>query len=133
MRVYLTFCSAQKDNSLQHSAAQIPPDVLYTSRRIQSFMQTCNARKVRWAILSDQYGVWFSEEKHVWYEKHPHSVTDQEFAALVADFDRKLADFDEICFCPGTGEKRIHSLYKRLLNASKLKERIVQKYYHEIC
>jgi hypothetical protein len=30
---------------------------------------------------------------------------------VVADFDSKPADFEQIWFCPGTGEGRIHSLY----------------------
>ena len=132
MRVYITFCSAEKDDSLKSAITAVSPDVLYKSRRIQSFMRKCREKGVRWGILSDQYGVWFSNETHVWYEKHPDSVTEQEFAALLADFDSKLAAFDEICFCPGTGEGRIHSLYKRLINQSQLKGKIVQTYYHEI-
>lgn len=96
-------------------------------------MRRCKETGVCWAILSDQYGIWFPSETHVWHEKHPGSVTEQEFAALLVDFDNKLRPFDEICFCPGTGEGRIHSLYKRLLKASQLKDKISQKSYHEIC
>lgn len=132
MRVYITFCSGEKDDSLKNSITAVPPNVLYKSKRIQAFMRRCKEKSVCWAILSDQYGVWFSHESHVWYEKHPDSVTEQEFAALRADFDNKLSTFDEICFCPGTGDTRIHSLYKRLLEESKLKDRIVQRPYHEI-
>jgi hypothetical protein len=29
------------------------------------------------------------------------------------DFDRKLKNFDEICFCPGVGTRRIHHLYQK--------------------
>lgn len=95
-------------------------------------MRRCKAKGVRWAILSDRYGVWFSNEKHVWYEKHPDSVTEREFAALKADFDNKLVAFEEIFFCPGTGDGRVHSLYKRLMRESRLKDKIAQRLYHEI-
>jgi hypothetical protein len=95
-------------------------------------MSRCKEQNVCWAVLSDKYGVWFSHESHVWYEKHPDCVTEEEFMALRTNFDNKLAGFDEICFCPGTGERRIHNLFKRLLNESKLNNRIVRKAYHEI-
>ena len=132
MRVYLTFCSAEKNESLKNSGQKVFPEVLYTSQRIQSFMRRCKSANVYWAILSDQHGVWFSREKHAWYEKHPNSVSEEEFAALVTDFNDKLAGFDEIYFCPGTGEKRVHFLYKRLLGENTLLDRIVWKPFDEI-
>jgi hypothetical protein len=132
MRVYITFCSARKDDALKCSNRAVTPDLLYTSRRIQGFIRRAKEKNVCWAILSDHYGVWFSHETHVWYEKHPDSVTEQEFAALRADFDKQLGAFNEIFFCPGTGDRRIHRLYKRLLEESKLKNRIQRRSYSEI-
>jgi hypothetical protein len=132
MRIYITYCSRQKDASLKNSSTAVPPDVLYKSQRIQGFMQRCKEKSVCWAIFSDQYGVWFPQETHVWYEKNPDSVSEKEFVALQADFDNKLRAFDEICFCPGTGDIRIHSLYKRLLKESQLKDKISRRFFHEI-
>jgi hypothetical protein len=71
---------------------------------------------VRWAIFSDQYGVWFPEIGHEWYEKDPNTVTAGQFAELLMDFDEKLSSFSELCFYYNPG--RFHPLYKRLLDES---------------
>jgi hypothetical protein len=86
-------------------------------------MHTCKLKGVRWAIFSDLYGVWSSEEKHAWYEKSPISVTESEFACLLEDFDNKLAEFDEILFYRPS-PVYFHSLYRRLLEESKLRDRV---------
>jgi hypothetical protein len=44
------------------------------------------------------YGVWFPHVKHAWYDKHPDTVTEDEFRELVRDFDEKLGGYDEIWF-----------------------------------
>jgi hypothetical protein len=72
--------------------------VLYTATTILRFIARCAAETVPWAIFSDLYGIWFPEERHVWYEKAPNAVTDAEFKGLLADFDAKLTAFDEIWF-----------------------------------
>ncbi len=53
VRVYITFCSAKKDDALRDSNRPVPPELLYVSRRIQGFMRRCTEEKVCWAILSD--------------------------------------------------------------------------------
>jgi hypothetical protein len=78
--------------------------------------------KVNWAIFSDLYGVWFTNVEHEWYEKSPDTVTDQEFKNLLNNFDDKLEQYDEIWFYYNPG--RFHPLYKRLLQETKLRERI---------
>ncbi len=87
-------------------------------------MKTCKKRHVRWAILSDLYGVWFPHVKHEWYEKSPDSVTPEEFRALLCDFDWKLKRYKEIWFYYHPG--RFHSLYKRLLRITRLRRRVIR-------
>ena len=71
MRIYLTHCSAKKDNSLRNSSKLLTPDMLYMATPTQRFMIQCKEKHVNWAIFSDKYGVWFPEEKHESYEKDP--------------------------------------------------------------
>jgi len=122
MRIYITHCSAKKDYSLKNSGVKVTPDKLYTATPIQRFMRKCKKKNVNWTIFSDLYGIWFPNIKHKWYEKDPDTVTEQEFKNLVNDFDKKLQDYDEIWFYYNPG--RFHHLYKRLLQETKLKDRI---------
>lgn len=124
MKVYITCCSGEKNESLKDTGIEVTPDILYTSkRRIQPFMQTCKQKGVRWAIFSDLYGVWFSEEKHAWYEKSPYDVSEMEFKVLLDSFNSRLSEFDEICFYRPS-PVYFHSLYRRLLQETRLRERI---------
>ncbi|MCM8829921.1 MAG: hypothetical protein NC824_02865 [Candidatus Omnitrophica bacterium] len=122
MKIYITHCSAKKDDSLKHTTKLTTPDKLYTATPIGRFMNKCKTEKVAWAIFSDLYGVWFPDVKHGWYEKAPHRVTEDEFKKLLEDFDQKLSNYNEIWFYYNPG--RFHRLYKRLLSESKLKDRI---------
>jgi len=122
MRIYITHCSAKKDDSLKHTGEKVTPDKLYTATFIQRFIKKCKEKNVNWAIFSDLYGVWFPNIKHEWYEKNPDTVTEQEFRNLVNDFDQKLQNYDEIWFYYNPG--RFHRLYKRLLQETKLKDRV---------
>lgn len=128
-RVYFTFCSAQKDDSLRDSDEEVTSEVLYTSKRLQSFVSTCKQKNVRWAIFSDEYGIWFPEVKHRWYDTSPDDAVVR-FKELLTDFDQKLATFAQICFCPGTS--RIHRLYRRLIRESGLRDRITTVYFMDI-
>ncbi len=121
-KIYITHCSAKKDDSLKISGKKVTPDKLYTATCIQRFINECKKKGVEWAIFSDKYGIVFPNEKIEWYDKHPSKVTKEEFKKLVNDFDEKLKDYDEIWFYHHP--KRFHSLYKRLINESKLKNRI---------
>jgi len=124
MRIYLTHCSAKKDDSLKDSNREVPPDVLYTAKPTQRFMSKCKQKGVEWAIFSDLYGVWFPDVRHRWYEKDPSKVTEQGFRTLLLDFDAKLHQYDDIWFYCNPG--RFHPLYKRLLSESSLTERIAR-------
>lgn len=118
----MTHCSAKKDQSLTATHEKVTPDRLYTSRRIRVFMDTCKKKGVDWAIFSDLYGIWFPTVEHEWYEKSPDSVSDEEFRELVSDFDSKLREYDEIWFY--YNPSRFHALYKKLVNVSRLRDRI---------
>ena len=122
MKLYVTHCSAKKDETLKHSGKKITPDKLYTATPLKRFIKKCNEQKVQWAIFSDNYGIWFPHEKHEWYEKNPKKVSEQEFMKLVKNFDEKLAKYDKIYFYHNPG--RFHSLYRRLLKTAKAKDKI---------
>ena len=121
-KIYLTHCSKTKDNSLENSGVAVLPEELYQSKVIQRFIKRCQKQKVEWAIFSDLYGVWLSGERHEWYEKNPSKVSNEEFQRLVTNFDQRLKDYDVIYFYHNPG--RFHSLYKRLIKESALKDKI---------
>lgn len=85
-------------------------------------MNKCKDKRIKWAIFSDKYGVWFSHIQHEWYEKNPNKVTEEEFNNLVSEFNESLRQFDKIYFYYNPG--RFHRLYKRLLETSELKSKI---------
>ncbi len=122
MKIYLTHCSAKKDNSLKNLKIKVTPDRLYTAAPTQRFMKKCKEKRVNWAIFSDLYGVWFPDIKHEWYEKDPDDVTEQEFNVLLNDFEQKLQSYSEIWFYHNPG--RFHPLYKKLLRETRLKDKI---------
>ena len=122
MRIYITHCSAKKDDSLKHTCKKVTPDKLYTATPTQRFMSKCKEKKVNWAIFSDLYGVWFPTIEHEWYEKNPDTVTNQGFRNLVNDFDQKLQNYEEIWFYYNPG--RFHPLYERLLQETRLKNKV---------
>mgnify|MGYP001077294460 CR=1 FL=1 len=122
MKVYLTHCSATKNDSLKGTQERVTPDKLYTSERIQAFMRRCKEKKVNWAIFSDLYGIWFPWEKHTWYDMDPNEVTQWQFLKLVSDFENKLQDYDEIHFYHNPA--RFHQLYQTLLQVTRPRGRV---------
>lgn len=123
--IYITHCSAKKDNFIKESRKKVTPDKLYIATPTQRFMNRCIRNKVNWCIFSDKYGIWFPNIKNGWYEKSPNKVTDDEYDELLNDFNNKLEQFDEIWFYHNPG--RFHKLYKKILKDNKLKDRI--KYF----
>ncbi len=121
-KIYITHCSAKKDPVLMDNKNRVTPDRLYTATPTQRFMSECKNKGVNWAIFSDKYGIWFSNDLHEWYDKNPNRVTTDEFNQLVRKFDRSLSRFDEIYFYHNPG--RFHKLYKRLLKSSELRAKI---------
>jgi hypothetical protein len=119
MRIYVTHCSGKKSPSAKQSGVKVSPDKLYTSKRIQFFMRRCKDRKVKWAIFSDLYGIWFPHEKKRWYEKPPQTIKmgREEFKSLVRNFNRRLKRFGKISFYYHPA--RFHKLYRALLRALK--------------
>jgi hypothetical protein len=71
-KIYITHCSAKKDEALKASKAKVTPDKLYTATPTQRFVKECKNKGVSWTIFSDKYGVWFSNSLHEWYEKDPN-------------------------------------------------------------
>lgn len=125
MNIYITYCSGSKDNSLAGTGRKVTPDQLYASGRIQEFVNQCRSVGVRWAIFSDHYGVWFSDEEREWYGDDvgdPNRVTDEKYRMLVQDFDSKLASFEKILFYYRTDT--FHPLHRRLVADSRHKDRI---------
>ncbi|MHA1723809.1 MAG: hypothetical protein ACTSXH_03075 [Promethearchaeota archaeon] len=123
MRIYITHCSAKKNEKLKNTNLEVTPDILYLATPIQRFIRKCKEKGVNWAIFSDLYGVWFPEEKYCYYDKHPNKVTEKEYNYLLENFTKKLQQYDEIWFYYNPG--RFHSLYKRLLQETPLKEKII--------
>lgn len=115
MRLYLTYCSGQKDESLISSGERVSPGRLYTSPRIQQFIKVCTNQKVYWAIFSDKYGIWFPNEVHEWYDKHPDEVTNAEFVRLVLQSVNKLRKYD-VFFYANENDPKFHSLYNQLID-----------------
>lgn len=124
MRIYITHCSATKDDSLRHTRKKVTPDKLYTATPTQRFINKCKGKQAQWAIFSDLYGVWLPNEEHEWYEKDPDTVTAQEFKELLKDFDKNLAEYDKIWFYYNPG--RFHRLYKKLLQTTSLRHKVIQ-------
>lgn len=121
-KIYITHCSAKKNPVFKENKDKVTPDKLYTATPIQRFINECKNKQVNWAIFSDKYGVWFSDDMHEWYDTNPSRVTEDEFGQLISEFDRSLAQFDEIYFYYNPG--RFHKLYRRLLRSSELKAKI---------
>ena len=57
MILYMTYCSGKKNPSGE------TPDTLYTSKRIQDFINYCKEKKLPYAILSAKYGILFPDDK----------------------------------------------------------------------
>jgi len=111
--LYLTHCSKEKEPTLKGTDIAVTPDKLYTNSGIQKFMERCQEKNVSWAVLSDRYGVYLSSDCHVWYEKHPDTVTPQEEEIIIEDFNTKLDSYDEIYFI--VRPESFHPFYERIL------------------
>ncbi len=98
------------------------PDQLYTETGIQQFMSRCKAVGVNWAVLSDLYGVFQSDEQYEWYEKHPDTVLPDEEEIIIQEFDRKLNQYDEILFY--IRPESFHPFYARVLKRTMLADRV---------
>lgn len=123
MRLYLTHCSKEKDPRLKHTSIAVTPEHLYTNAEIQQFMRQCQICNVHWAILSDLYGIFFSDDQHIWYEKHPDTVTPAEEARVIEDFNQKLSAYEEIHFWVRPAS--FHPFYARVLQKTALADRII--------
>jgi hypothetical protein len=76
--IYVTHCSARKNDLLEDSRRKVFPWILYTTTPTQRFMEQCSERGVRWAIFSDYHGIWFCDVRREWYRNDmgdPNRVT----------------------------------------------------------
>jgi len=125
-KIYLTHCSAKKNDAPRGTGRKVTPDLLYSATPTRRFMERCERKRGQWAIFSDHYGVWLAKEEREWYGDDvgdPNRVTEERFWRLVDNFDERLADFDVIYFYHNPG--RFHPIYKRLLDETRLKSRVV--------
>jgi hypothetical protein len=80
-----------------------------------------------WAIFSDHYGIWFSDEPREWYGDDvgdPNRITEPKFQELAENFAERLQVFDEIFFYYNPGQ--FHPVYRRLLKETELKDRVAK-------
>lgn len=127
-RIYITHCSAKKDDTLRGRDIRVPPDKLYTATPLRRFVETCKSKGVEWAIFSDKYGVVFPQDRIAWYDKHPDTVTPSEFRSLVDNFIERLSGYREIWFYHNPG--RFHPLYERLVKEARKRGLIVRLFTH---
>ena len=127
-RIYITHCSAKKDDSLKGTGEEVTPDRLYTATPTQRFMQRCKVTGVKWAIFSDKFDVVLPNDKIPWYEKDPDRVTEEDYQGLLRNFVSKLKVYDEIWFY--YNPSRFHKLYARLIRDSQAKGLSIVKFTH---
>ena len=122
MRIYLTHCSKEKETTLQGTQIAVTPDKLYTEQGIQQFMHQCQKEGVNWGVLSDLYGIYLATDCRIWYEKHPDTVTPDEEAFIIQDFNQKLNLYDEIYFF--VRSDTFHPFYESILRKTLLTDRV---------
>lgn len=118
MKIFLTYCSGQKDDELKENNEAVTPDELYTSERIQKFINACREAGAFWAIFSDEYGVWFPGERRKWYDKPPDEVTPAEFEQLASRAEKSLKKY-EVFFYGDVGGPKFHQVYRDLIERLK--------------
>ncbi len=116
-KIFITHCSAKKDDTLRSSGKKVTADKLYTAKNLQRFIDKCKTTGVDWAIFSDKYGVVFPLDEIEWHSKNPSKVTPDELKLLVDDFFQKLSKYSEIWFYCNPG--RFHPLYEKLIQETK--------------
>lgn len=62
MKLYVTHCGEGKNPGV------LAPQEMYTSPRIQRFVQRCESHALPWAILSAKYGLFFPNERKPTYD-----------------------------------------------------------------
>lgn len=127
MKLFMTYCSWQKDDRFKNNTKKVGPEILYTSRRIRSFIAKCTSEGVVWAILSDHYGIWFPHEKHRWYDLHPDLLSNDQLQKLVLSF-KSLSEYDEIWFFYDA--ETCHPLYRKVVRESDIEKQV--KWFNDL-
>ena len=108
--IFITYCC--KDKKRISVNYKVTPAELYSSSRVQKFINFCNSNNYCWAIFSDKYGLVFGNEKISWYNKSPDMVTSVEYNRLLNEVIIKLQDYEIIYFY--YSDNSFQSLYKHL-------------------
>lgn len=91
-------CSKIKGNNENRMAI---PRIFYQGKDAQRFMRFCEYFNIRYAILSDEYGLHFQDEQKPFYDRAPASVIDREKLAKII---KQLLIFHDyygiIYYCP---------------------------------
>ena len=129
MRVlYFTHCCTKKDDSLKGTGRKVSPLELYKATLTQRFMRRCIKAEVEWAIFSDKYAFVFPDDRILWYEKHPSTLTYTEKKRLFDDAFEVLKDYDLAYFYYNPG--RLHPFYRELINEMRGRGRDIREITH---
>lgn len=112
--IYITYCSKQKIENMSDKSMIFLPSQLYTSYRVQKFINFCEKNGHTWAIFSDQYGLVLNTDKIKWYDKAPDCVTVEEYEDLLKLSLKKLNNYNDIIFFYKA--ETFHPLYKKFVN-----------------
>ena len=110
--IFITYCCKTKTRPLE--GCKVTPAQLYTSSRIHTFIDYCDARNYCWAIFSDKYGLVFKTDKIGWYDKAPDEVTPLEYNDLLLSTIHRLHSFDTVLFY--YSDESFHPLYQHLID-----------------
>lgn len=103
--LYVTYCSGAK-----HKIEAGNPKELYNSRRITNFIQMCEAKQYKWAILSAKYGLFFPEERRNNYNATFKTVA---YKCRVLENDRLLSEVASRLRVQELAEQVKKSLFER--------------------
>ena len=111
--IHITYCSKEKNIMKADDSKLFLPSELYTSSRVQNFIEYCKKNKYLWAIFSDYYGIVFEDETIEWYDKSPDLVTDKDYECLMLSTLQKLQQYNQVVFY--YKNETFHQIYKRFV------------------
>ena len=124
--LYFTHCCARKDDSLKGTEKRVLPITLYLATPTQRFMKKCIDSEVDWAIFSDEFAFVFPNDRILWYEKHPDTLSKAEKKKLLTKAFEVLNDYDVAYFYYNPG--RIHPFHLELIDEMRKRGRYPRDY-----
>lgn len=85
------FCSRCSKTKSTGKLADVPRN-FYISPLNINFYNACESRGFRYAILSDEYGIHFDDEKLAFYDMHPSKLTQNDYIGLALHIKRKCKE-----------------------------------------